>query len=808
MWVVDYEDLKVYSYNMPPSADHRLSDLTVSPKNLIGFATDRTSYEVGVASAVAQATVTATPANPNARVAYSGTDADAAADGHQVNLSAGRNEITVTVTAQDGNNTQEYAVSINRGVAADFGWKASDDLDGFIASEVFNPTGIASDGSRFWITTENDLDIFAFNYLGLPDTTRNITPDSDNGNPTYMWADATTLFVVDPVDLLVYAYRLSDGAVQNSREFALLGTNSDPTGIWSDGVTAWVADSADHQLYSYNLALRQPDDDKNIDLDSDNTDPAGVASNGATIWVADATDHKVYAYALQGGGRVVTKEINTLVNAGNSAPSGMWASLDTIWINDAGDSKTYTYNLPPARTPQQVAADATLSALTISPKNIVRFDPEDISYEVGVASTVTEATVAATPNAPNAMAFITPTDANAVTDGHQVALSAGRNPVTIRVTSQDRTILTYTVGINRGVTDNFGWKAEDDLDGLPQLATIYRYWGLAEHNGIFWISSIDSRTLAAYQQDGSRLPSRDIDLHSANIYPLYLWTNGTTIWVSDPIGDKLFAYRLSDGNRQETKDITLHADNVAVAGIWSDGTTIWVADNNDDKLYAYALDGGARQESLEFDLHSSNDQPTGIWSDGYTMWVADTSDDKLYAYFLETGQRRGRLDFNTLRGIGNNAGVGITSDETTMWVLDTGDRKVYSYNLLLSDDRTLSALTVSPKDIIGFDAERDSYQLGVDSTVTRATVTATANHPGARVTFTPPDASSGTRGHQVDLSAGRNPVTAEDGTTQDYTLSINRGVAGDYGWNAGLDLEIWPESGVGRVSGYTWSHQA
>ena len=505
MWVVDEDGRKVYAYNMPPSNDNRLSDLTVSPKNIIRFDAGRTSYEVGVASTVAQATVTGTPANPNARVAYSGTDADAVADGHQVNLSAGRNPVTVTVTAQDG-TTQEYAVSINRGVAADFGWKAEDDLDGFIAHELFVPTGIASDGSRFWITTENDLDIFAFNYLGLPDATRNITPDSDNGNPTYMWADATTLFVVDPVDLLVYAYRLSDGAVQNSREFALLSTNSDPTGIWSDGVTAWIADSADHQLYSYNLALRQPDDDKNIDLDSDNTDPAGVASNSHTIWVADATDQKVYAYALQGGGRVVTKEINTLVNAGNTAPSGMWASLETIWINDAADSKTYTYNLPPARTPQQVAADATLSALTISPKNIVRFDPEDTSYEVGVASTVTEATVEATPNAANAIAFITPTDSNAVTEGHQVNLSAGRNPATIRVTAENGTIRTYRVSINRGVTANFGWKADDDLDGLPRPATTYRYRGLAEHNGIFWISSIDSRTLAAYQQDGSRLP--------------------------------------------------------------------------------------------------------------------------------------------------------------------------------------------------------------------------------------------------------------------------------------------------------------
>ena len=619
--------------------------------------------------------------------------------------------------------------------------------------------------------------------------------------------------MVDPVDLRVYAYQLSDGARQMSREFSFHTDNANPTGIWSDDVTAWVADSAAHKLYAYNLASKVPDPDKDIDLDGDNTDPTGVASNGATIWVADPTDRKVYAYTLQGGGRVVTKEINALVNAGNSAPSGMWAGQETIWINDAADSKTYTYNLPPATTPQQVAADATLSALTISPKDIVRFDPDNTYYEVGVASTVTEATVAATPNAANATAFITPTDSNTGTDGHQVNLSAGRNPVTIRVTSQDGTIRTYTVSINRGVTANFGWKAEDDLDGLPQLATNNRYRGLAEHNGIFWISASHSRTLSAYQQDGSRPPSRDISLHSDNTRPWYLWTNGTTIWVADPVALKLFAYRLSDGNRQETKDITLHADNRQPTGIWSDGTTIWVVDVNQEKLYAYALDGGARQESREFDLHSSNDHPTGIWSDGYTMWVADAFDDKIYAYFLETGQRRSRLDFDTLIAAGNTSAFGATSNGTTMWVLDPTDRKVYSYNLLLSDDSTLSALTVSPKDIIGFDAERESYQLGVDSAVAQATVTATTNHPGARVGYSGTDASS-SAGHQVDLSAGRNPVTvtvtAEGGTTQDYTVSINRGVADDYGWNAGNDLDglvttsADPPTGIAEHNGIIW----
>ena len=156
----------------------------------------------------------------------------------------------------------------------------------------------------------------------------------------------------------------------------------------------------------------------------------------------------------------------------------------------------------------------------------------------------------------------------------------------------------------------------------------------------------------------------------------------------------------------------------APAGIWSDGTTIWVADNNDDKLYAYALDGGARQESREFDLHSSNDFPTGIWSDGYTIWVGDEIDGKLYAYFLENRTEEGQAGLqHALRGRETSRFFGITSEDATMWVLDDVDVKVYSYNLLLSDDSTLSALTVSPKDIIGFDAERDSYQLGVASTV-------------------------------------------------------------------------------------------
>ena len=45
------------------------------------------------------------------------------------------------------------------------------------------------------------------------------------------------------------------------------------------------------------------------------------------------------------------------------------------------------------------------------------------------------------------------------------------------------------------------------------------------------------------------------------------------------------------------------------------------------------------------------------------------------------------------------------------------------------------------------------------STVSQVTVAATANDAGASVEFTPDDTDSGTTGHQVNLSAGKNTVT-------------------------------------------------
>ena len=52
---------------------------------------------------------------------------------------------------------------------------------------------------------------------------------------------------------------------------------------------------------------------------------------------------------------------------------------------------------------------------------------------------------------------------------------------------------------------------------------------------------------------------------------------------------QIYAYKLSDGSRDTVKDYnTLEAaGNQYPYGLWSDGTTMWVSDDEDNKVYAY-----------------------------------------------------------------------------------------------------------------------------------------------------------------------------------------------------------------------------
>ncbi|NDV46606.1 hypothetical protein D0T49_06055, partial [Paludibacter sp. 221] len=104
---------------------------------------------------------------------------------------------------------------------------------------------------------------------------------------------------------------------------------------------------------------------------------------------------------------------------------------------------------------------------------------------------------------------------------------------------------------------------------------------------------------------------------------------------------------------------------------------------------------------------------------------------------------------------------------------------------LLSSDATLSALTVSVGDLDPvFDAATDTYSVSVDNSVTSIDITATATDAEAEVV------GDGTK----DLKVGENPfeitVTAEDGTTQTYTVTVTRASGGTGLNDATADINI------------------
>ena len=95
-----------------PPNNANLSSLSVQGTGVAGFSPDTTTYTMNVPGSKAQVTVAATASHTNANVVI--TPADAALDGHQVDLSGGKNVITATVTAEDGATTKDYTVAITR----------------------------------------------------------------------------------------------------------------------------------------------------------------------------------------------------------------------------------------------------------------------------------------------------------------------------------------------------------------------------------------------------------------------------------------------------------------------------------------------------------------------------------------------------------------------------------------------------------------------------------------------------------------------------------------------------------------------
>ncbi|MDE0614073.1 MAG: hypothetical protein OXI32_06625 [bacterium] len=156
--------------------------------------------------------------------------------------------------------------------------------------------------------------------------------------------------------------------------------------------------------------------------------------------------------------------------------------------------------------------------------------------------------------------------------------------------------------------------------------------------------------------DWARDSSKDITLQAQNDDPMGLWSDGTTIYTADTVDKKVYAYTLDTGTNDSTKefnlfdggDSALSDGNALPGGLWSNGTTMWVTDG-DRSVYAYTLATGAYDSAKTFSASISitippsptrplgaqtHVTPHGIWSDGTTVWISDYTDGDVYAFNL------------------------------------------------------------------------------------------------------------------------------------------------------------------------------
>ena len=235
-------------------------------------------------------------------------------------------------------------------------------------------------------------------------------------------------------------------------------------------------------------------------------------------------------------------------------------------------------------------------------------------------------------------------------------------------------------------------------------------------------------------------------------------TNGHQIALG--AGDTVITVTVTASNGTTTKEYTI---------------TVTRAAGSDANLTALTIDGtsvtgfAADTTSYTVDVPNSTAEVTvaATKSDTNATVVITPTD-------ADTGVDGHQVELSVVGGSGNTVTVTVTA----------GDGTTKAYTVIITraeagSDADLSALTIDGTSVSDFAADKLSYTMSLPNSTGQVTVEATKSDTKADVVITPADADAAT-GHQVDLSGRESvitaTVTAEDGATKAYEVTINRAV--------------------------------
>ena len=487
----------------------------------------------------------------------------------------------------------------------------------------------------------------------------------------------------------------------------------------------------------------------------------------------------------------------TLSNATNAMISGATAK-GTITDNDTADT-----------------SDATLSALTVTGggSDLVTFVSGTTDYTAMVTNDVETLTFAPTKNDEGASVAYLDSDGNPIADadtaaGHQVPLSVGANAITVRVTAENGTTQDYTVTVTRaealptvtiaadheaftavldqvtftltrtgdtaeGLDVSVALTQDKDLIGSEHLAQTVTFRAdeatatLNIHAHFFAGSTVTGETaLTATVQAGSGYTVGDPASAS------------TRIRVADPAVTASFeqaAYTFDEAAGDATVAVILRT----AAGVPIPHADIFFYIN-----YVLITGGASDKGDFEFSEDAIKFVPSDFTADGtnfiarkeVTLAIADDEvNEPDEALTLTLEKLPSTPAVVALRRPDGTACLMASRCDATVTITDND-----------SAVATLSALAVSGggADLLTFSSDITTYTAMVANDVETLTFTATKSDAGASVAYldsdgnTLDDADTTEDGFQVALAVGANAitvrVTAENGTIQDYTVTVTR----------------------------------
>ncbi len=461
-----------------------------------------------------------------------------------------------------------------------------------------------------------------------------------------------------------------------------------------------VVASSGGQMTSYTITVTRVSDaafhwnpTRDITLEN-NPNLEGIWSDRTTLWAVSRSQRKILAYDLATGDRVPDSDINKLQASGNSEPRGLWSDGIIMWVSDCHAEKVYAYDLATGdRRP---------------------------SRDIGVGDECSQ--------------------------------------------------------------------------------------GLWSDGTTLWFASWGERKVYAYDlATGDRAPGADIPLNFSRARDL--WSDGTTLWVVkyDLVrGSQVRAYDLATGALRADLGISRASlesrGSYRPKGVWSDGTTMWISDANNDELHAFNMPQTPLLRSLELSGASF------LFSSGrraYTVRVPSTTASVTVT--AEAGFATSSVDIDPDDADAGTLGsqVNLSPGDNTITVTVTNGANTATYTLtvtrtgfaMLSGDANLSALSLSGIDIGAFDAATREYRAYVADSVVATTITATPAVSGSEVDIDPDDDDGDATGHQVHLTGvvTKIVVTVEstDGTqVKSYIITVIRASDAAFDWNYTKDITL------------------